>query len=91
MLITLLPYGLVLKIKCYNAYKMLSMVAINMLLFVSTLRYELPVFFFLSANPHGGLCILPSFPLPKSTYQSTRTKLLPSDLLGWGRVSITDS
>lgn len=46
---------------------MLSMVAITMLLFVSKhFVYEL---FFFPANPHGGLCILSSFPqeiyLPK--------------------------
>lgn len=67
---------------------MLSMVAINMLLFVSKhFVYELPVFFFFSVNPHGGLCILPSIPpkihLPKYWW----TELLPwvpSGQWGWG-------
>lgn len=71
---------------------MLSMVAINMLLFVSKhFVYELPVFFFSSLPTHMehsvSFLVFPQ----TSTYQSMGGQsYFPGDLLGGG-VSITDS
>lgn len=72
-------------IKCYNAYKMLSMVAITMLLVSKHFVYELPLFFF-PANPHGELCILSRSP-KKSACQVLMDKVSWGGLLH-GRVHL---
>lgn len=68
-------------IKCCNAYKMLSMVAVTMLLVSKHFVYELPFF---PANPHGELCILSRSPKKSTCPSISGQSRLPGGSYGWG-------